>query len=130
MCRYVVQRTKYRALTDVPFYKALRGFQLCGQALFRCMSQLVKRMGAAGADTLLETPLLPCLVQAFGHASADVRKAVRHPLLVRSWRHFMRTASRHARTVRTCTMSLFSLCFCSIYVPLLGRRMMLMHDEE
>ena len=50
----------------------------CGQALLRSLSQLVKRMGAAGADTLLETPLLPCLVQAFGHASADVRKAVRH----------------------------------------------------
>ncbi|BDA47128.1 probable CLIP-associating protein 2 [Coccomyxa sp. Obi] len=46
------------------------------QALFRSMSQVVKRMGAAGADTLLGTPLLPCLVRAFGHASADVRKAV------------------------------------------------------
>jgi hypothetical protein len=52
----------------------------CGlddQALFRALSQLVKRMGP-GEETnaLLGTPLLPYLIRAFGHASADVRKAV------------------------------------------------------
>lgn len=42
------------------------------------MSHLVRRLGPGEADALLGTPLLPCLVRAFGHASADVRKAVSH----------------------------------------------------
>ena len=57
-------------------------FGLYDQALFRALSQLVKRMGP-GEETnaLLGTPLLPYLIRAFGHASADVRKAVSAVLL-------------------------------------------------
>lgn len=47
------------------------------QVLLACCGVLVRGMGAAEADASLQGPLMPALVKAFQHNSADVRKAVR-----------------------------------------------------
>jgi hypothetical protein len=47
------------------------------QALLACCGVLVRGMGRAEAEAALQGPLMPALVKAFQHNSADVRKAVR-----------------------------------------------------
>ena len=47
------------------------------QVLLACCGVLVRGMGRAEADAALQGPLMPALVKAFQHNSADVRKAVR-----------------------------------------------------
>ena len=56
------------------------GRNCCGarmQVLLACCGVLVRAMGRAEADAALQGPLMPALVKAFQHNSADVRKAVR-----------------------------------------------------
>ena len=50
------------------------------EVLQRC-GVLVKSMSRAEADAALQGPLMPALVKAFQHSSADVRKAVSAPVL-------------------------------------------------
>lgn len=78
---------------------------LYDQALFRALSQLVKRMGP-GEETnaLLGTPLLPYLIRAFGHASADVRKAVS----ALSLRHILRASPGPVKKACWCLLSIQS----------------------
>ena len=47
--------------------------------LLRCCGLLVRSMGRAEADAALQGDLMPALVKAFQHSSADVRKAASAP---------------------------------------------------
>jgi len=51
------------------------------QEVLQCCGVLVKSMGRAEVDAALHGALMPALVKAFQHSSADVRKAVRAPVL-------------------------------------------------
>ena len=50
------------------------------QEVLQCCGVLVKSMGRAEADAALQGALMPALVKAFQHSSADVRKAVSAPV--------------------------------------------------
>ena len=51
------------------------------QEVLQCCGVLVKSMGRAEVDAALHGALMPALVKAFQHSSADVRKAVSAPVL-------------------------------------------------